>query len=296
MKYLVTDIGGTFTKYAVMDEECRFYEKGKIPTAKESVEEFLDMLTELFDNYREVAEGLAISAPGMIDSERGFMYNAGAILCVENLDIVRILEERLKVPVTIENDAKSAALAEMWRGSLQGCQDAAVVIPGTGIGGAVFCNGKLLRGRHLFAGEFSYLLSDGDDAMNPEKVLAYTASTTALIELTARKKGIPREELDGEKVFRMANQGDPETLEVLRIFCRRLAAHIINCQFMTDPEKIAIGGGISAQPLLIRMIREELEKICGMMPHEISVPEVTVCRYFNDSNLIGALYVHLNAE
>ena len=43
-------------------------------------------------------------------------------------------------------------------------------------------------------------------------------------------------------------------------------------------------------------IREELEKICGMMPHEISVPEVTVCRYFNDSNLIGALYVHLNAE
>ena len=65
---------------------------------------------------------------------------------------------------------------------------------------------------------------------------------------------------------------------------------------MTDPEKIAIGGGISAQPLLIRMIREELEKICGMMPHEISVPEVTVCRYFNDSNLIGALYVHLNAE
>lgn len=134
----------------------------------------------------------------------------------------------------------------------------------------MFCNGKLLRGRHLFAGEFSYLLSDGDDAMNPEKVLAYTASTAALIGLTARKKGIPREELDGEKVFRMVNQG--------------------------DPEKIAIGGGISAQPLLIRMIREELEKICGMMPHEISVPEVTVCRYFNDSNLIGALYVHLNAE
>ena len=75
MKYLVTDIGGTCTKYAGMDEECGFYEKGKIPTAKESVEEFLDMLTDL-------------------------------------------LEERLKVPVTIENDAKSAALAEMWRGSL----------------------------------------------------------------------------------------------------------------------------------------------------------------------------------
>ena len=51
MKYLVTDIGGTFTKYAVMDEECQIYEKGKVPTEKGSTEEFLDMLVELFGKY-----------------------------------------------------------------------------------------------------------------------------------------------------------------------------------------------------------------------------------------------------
>lgn len=296
MKYLVTDIGGTFTKYAVMDEECRIYEKGKVPTEKGSTEEFLDMLVELFGKYGEGTEGMAVSAPGIIDSERGFMHNAGSIWCVEDLDITGLLTERLGVPVTVENDAKCAALAEMWRGILQGCRNAAVMIIGTGLGGAVFCDGKLVKGSHLFAGEFSYILSNVEDALNPENILGANGGAPALITLVAEKKGMPKEELDGVKVFEMANAGDAETLEALHMYCRRLAVHILNCQFMVDPEKIAVGGGISVQPLLLTTIREEMEKIYKVFPHEIPAPEVTTCKYFNDSNLIGALYVYLNAH
>lgn len=296
MKYLVTDIGGTFTKYAVMDEECQIYEKGKVPTEKGSTEEFLDMLVELFGKYGGEAEGMAISAPGIIDSERGFMHNAGSIWCVEELDIAKVLTERIGVPVTVENDAKCAALAEMWRGSLQGCRNAAVMIIGTGLGGAVFCDGKLVKGSHLFAGEFSYILSNAEDALNPEKILGFNGGAPALITLVAEKKGMTKEELDGVKVFEMANAGDAETLEALHMYCRRLAVHILNCQFMVDPEKIAVGGGISVQPLLLTTIREEMEKIYKVFPHEIPSPEVTTCKYFNDSNLIGALYVYLNAH
>lgn len=296
MKYLVTDIGGTFTKYAVMDEECQIYEKGKVSTEKGSTEEFLDMLVELFGKYGGEAEGMAISAPGIIDSERGFMHNAGSIWCVEELDIAKVLTERIGVPVTVENDAKCAALAEMWRGSLQGCRNAAVMIIGTGLGGAVFCDGKLVKGSHLFAGEFSYILSNAEDALNPEKILGANGGAPALITLVAEKKGMTKEELDGVKVFEMANGGDPETLEALHMYCRRLAVHILNCQFMVDPEKIAVGGGISVQPLLLTTIREEMEKIYKVFPHEIPAPEVTTCKYFNDSNLIGALYVYLNAH
>lgn len=235
MKYLVTDIGGTFTKYAVMDEECQIYEKGKVPTEKGSTEEFLDMLVELFGKYGGEAEGMAISAPGIIDSERGFMHNAGSIWCVEELDIAKVLTERIGVPVTVENDAKCAALAEMWRGSLQGCRNAAVMIIGTGLGGAVFCDGKLVKGSHLFAGEFSYILSNAEDALNPEKILGANGRAPALITLVAEKKGMTKEELDGVKVFEMANAGDAETLEALHMYCRRLAVHILNCQFMVDP-------------------------------------------------------------
>lgn len=65
MKYLVIDIGGTFTKYAVMDENAAFYEKGKIPTAKESEEGFLHMIEELYERYRDDAEGIAIVRPAL---------------------------------------------------------------------------------------------------------------------------------------------------------------------------------------------------------------------------------------
>ena len=64
MKYLVIDIGGTFTKYAVMDENAAFYEKGKIPTAKESEEGFLHMIEELYERYRDDAEGIPGGSKG----------------------------------------------------------------------------------------------------------------------------------------------------------------------------------------------------------------------------------------
>ena len=213
---------------------------------------------------------------------------------MHDLDIVPVLESRLNISVTVENDARCAAVAEMDRGSLKGCADAAVIIIGTALGGTIFCGGRMLRGKDLFAGEFSYMLSDADDARNPKKLLAETAGAPALIRLAAEETGIPVEELDGEKVFDMAQNGDERVLKALRRYTRRIAAHIMNCQFMVNPEKIAVGGGISVQPLLIQYIREELAEICKCYPHAIPVPEVTVCQYYNDSNLIGALCVYLN--
>ena len=91
----------------------------------------------------------------------------------------------------------------------------------------------------------------------------------------------------------MANEGNEAALEALRLFARRVAAQAINCQFMFDPEKIAIGGGISAQPLLLQYVKEELPKIVDIYPQKMPLPDVTVCKFFNDSNLIGALSVLL---
>lgn len=296
MKYLVIDIGGTYTKFAVMDEECNFYEKNKVPTVKDSLEEFIEMLVQIYEKYGAETKGIAISAPGVIDSERGFMYNAGTIFCVSNINIVEILESRCHVPVTVENDAKSAALAEVWKGALADCQNAIAVICGTAVGGAVICDRKVLRGKNFMAGEFSYILTETDDCMNPDKIMAERNGVPGLIRLVAERKKIPAAELDGERIFSMANCGDEETLECLRKFCNHLAVQITNCQFIFDPERFAIGGGISVQPLFLQMIKEELEKINTVYPHNVPIPEVTTCKYFNDSNLIGALYVHLQAK
>lgn len=296
MNYLTIDVGGTFTKYALMDQDCNFLKKGKVPTAKEDLPGFIDMLVELYEKFQDRAEGIAICAPGMIDSDTGFMYNGGSIFCVENINIVEILKNRCHVPVTVENDAKCAALAEVWRGSLKDCKNAIALIIGTAVGGAVIVDRKVLRGKNFMAGEFSYTFTDESRWQERSQLLAESGGVPGLIKLVAAKTGEKEEDLNGEIIFSRANQGDATALEAIREYCMHLAIQINNYQFILDPEKIAIGGGISVQPIFTELIKEELRKLGDVFPYTMPLPEVVTCQFFNDSNLIGALYVHLKAK
>lgn len=291
-EYLVIDVGGTYTKYAVLDEKDEFLELNKIPTVKDTQENFINMLTQLYKRYAEHVCGIALSAPGMIDSENGLMYNGGSLFCISNLNIVEELSRRCKVPVTVENDARCAAYAEVRKGSLKDCKNAIVVLCGTAIGGAVICDGKIIRGENFFAGEFSHILTDSSDPLNHRSILAENCGVPSLLKEVAACKGMAAEDLSGETVFQMAEQGDWETETCIRRYARRLAVQLTNYQFIFDPERIAVGGGISRQPLLFRLLQEELEKLNGIYPHAVPCPQICACQFFNESNLIGALYVY----
>lgn len=292
-KYLAVDIGGTYIKYALIDKEGKIHEKGKWETTLEPQDYFINSLVELYRSVGENAAGIAVSSAGMIDSPNGFMYNAGSINCVQNLEFVAEMEALCGVPVSIENDAKCAALAEMWKGSLKDCSNAVVIVIGTAVGGAVIINRQVLAGTHFMGGEFSYILTDGEPADDSEQILALTGGMPAMIKLASRQSGIAEAQLNGEKIFEMAMGGNQTMKTVIRTYARRLAVQIMNLQFIVDPERFAIGGGVSTQTLLLKYIREELEKLATLYPYSVPIPEVTNCKYFNDSNLIGALYVLL---
>lgn len=294
--YLVIDIGGTFTKYAVMDEEAEVISRGKVSTAKKTQADFVDMLEKLYRDYGTGTKGIAVSSAGMIDSRSGFMYNAGSILCVHNLNLSEELGRRTGVPVTVENDARSAALAELWKGSLAGCKNAVAMVIGTAVGGAIIVDGHILHGKHQMAGEFSYTLTDASDPGNAQKTLAMSSGVPALIQSVSKATGAAEEKLSGELIFEKAEQGDAIYLDCIREFARTLAVEILNIHFAFDPDRIVIGGGVSAQPMLIRMIREEMAELAKVFPHKVPLPEVEACRFFNDSNLIGALYVMLQTH
>lgn len=294
-KYLVIDIGGTFTKFALMDSESRILEKRKTPTVLTGLPDFLDMLTGIYEMYDGQVCGIAVSSAGVIDSDTGFMYNGGSLFFIKNINLKEILEKRCHVPVSVENDARCAALAEVWKGSLSDCRNAAAMIIGTAVGGAVIVDRRVLKGKNCMAGEFSYMLTDSDDPLNASKTLARQGGMPALIHMASARLGVPEAELTGEEIFSRADCGDGDALECIRKFAKNLAVQITNCQFVFDPEKIAIGGGVSAQPLLISLIREELKEINAVYPHTAPVPEITACRFHNDANLIGALYTHLQA-
>ena len=294
MNYLAIDIGGTFIKYAVITESAEIISKGKKPTDTENLDVFLDTLEEIYrENEESNPAGVAISMAGVLDVDSGYAYNGGGVRCIQNLEIVNILEERLKVPVTIENDAKAAALAEVWKGNLSDVRDGIVIVIGTAIGGAVIIDRKVLRGKNLMAGEFSYISIGEPGKPAWTDIWGNTGGARGLIQMTAAKKGLDPESLDGVAVFEMVNGGDAEARAALREYTDLLAQQIMNLQVVINPERFVIGGGISCQPVLFEELSKSVQVISDTFFGNVPVPDIMPCRFFNDSNLIGALYAHL---
>lgn len=294
MELLVIDVGGTAIKYALMNDSAEFIEKGTVATPKDTIEHFVEVIGTIYDKYKGQIEGIAMSMPGRIDSDRGYLYTGGALRYNDDKDIVSILKNRCPVNITVENDGKCAALAEVWKGNLMDCDDAVVVILGTGVGGGVIKDKKLHKGKHFIAGEFSFVITDNNLQEGSFSNWWGTQSSAATLCMqVAKAKKMKPEDVDGYKVFEYANSGDEEVLNILDDYCYKLAIQLYNLQYIYDPEKIAIGGGISKQEILFEYIQKNIDKLAKTLPFVMVKPKVVRCKFNNDSNLIGALYVYI---
>ena len=296
MPILVCDVGGTFTKYALMTEEAEILQKGKVRSAIASKKAFVQSLEGILEPYKEDVEGLALSLPGIMDSERGFMFSGGSLAFVDNWAIAEELQARFGISVSIENDGNSAALAEHWKGVIQSVSNAAVVVLGTGVGGGVIINDKLLRGKNFLAGEFSLMASHWEEDFQLEDVLGLKVSVPKMVLEASQELGLTEDEATGEYLFSLAQAGNTIALAHLRRFSNQVARLIFTLYFSFNPEVFAIGGGISQQPLLLELINEQVEKLFQQLPGRLPRPNIQACDFYNEANLIGALYHYLSLK
>lgn len=288
MQILVIDIGGTFIKYACMKEDMSILSRGKIKTPQNSREELIETIGCLYDEMPEV-DGISISMPGIIDSQNGYCAMGGALRYNDDFYLRDCLFQRCPVKIYMENDAKCAAVAEAAAGSLCDVEDGFVLIFGTMIGGGLIKNHQLQRGKHFSAGEVSYINTKRDGMPCAENVWGNRSGTPALCKMYAEKKGLPPEEIDGIMVFDAVNAKDADALECLQKFTLEIAIQLFNIQTVLDLERFAIGGGISAQPIFIEYIRNNLKTLYAECPYHVPQAEVVSCKFQNDANLIGAL-------
>ena len=304
-QYLLIDIGGTFIKYSLADEQARKISGGKVPTPLTNMDDLLAVIKGFAAPLQGQFVGCAISMPGRIDTKHGIAHTGGVLSSfMWEQPFAAQMGELLGVPVTIANDGKCAAAAEGWTGALAGVENGLVLVLGTGIGGGILLNGKVLMGAHAAAGEVSGLVTDvariEPDDFNLTRVEKFAeaplwaglASATGLILEYARQKHLPEGSPmpNGEEIFAAYNAGEPEAQQALKLFARRVAIGILSLQNVLDVEKVAIGGGISAAEALLPAIQAELDWLferCTVMP--TVKPELVRCRYGNDANLIGAL-------
>lgn len=323
MSYLVIDFGGTLAKYSVMTAEAQVLCGGEKLAPSDSKENFVAFICDL---YKEVSDsheikGIAISIPGMIDSDTGFLHTAGSYVPLYGMDLKGELADKLPVPVSVENDGKCGALAEAWKGNLEECNDGIVLILGTGVAGGIIKDRRVHRGKHFSAGEFSYMLMDCEDNFRGT-VLGKCGVSTLLFD-ACLKKGIDTSKctnyqlysmflkeqpvltewndkpeyangMDGYQFFELLEQKDPDIVELYNNYTRNIARLILNLQLSFDPDKVLIGGGVSRQPRLIEDIRAQFQDLQKVYLGMLNVPAVIeTCKFGNEANQYGALYHHL---
>lgn len=293
-KILTIDVGGTFIKYALVTgiRSFKIGGKNKIPTPKKDHETFIETLTEIF-NACDEAEGIAVAMPGLIDTERGVCISSGALNFSNGHCIAEELQMKCGVPVTVENDANCAALAEIRSGSLTGVKDAIVLVFGTAVGGALIRNKELYRGAHFCAGEVSYMLKSIDADFREENLYGLNLGALAFQKNCAKVLDMSEEDVTGEMIFQLIEENDDDILDALYKFAHGVAVMIFNLQMIYDPERFALGGGISEQQSFIDAVQDQLDELCAKAPDFLPRPEVVACKYHNDANLLGALYRYL---
>lgn len=294
-KYIGIDIGGTYIKYGLLDETGNILHKDKLRTSLVG-EEIIQSIKEIVENYQKehVVQAVGVSAPGVVEAS-GFMTTGGAIFDFYGIDLKKILEKKLKLPVTIENDANSAALAEKWLGAGQAYQNFFTVVVGTGVGGSIIINNDIYRGAHATAGEFGFMVNqpikNNDTRMASVSLNSSVQSGLVQAYLDAHKH-VNTHQIDGETIFLLAASGDELALQIIDTFYQNLALAIYNISVSFDPEVILLGGGISSNSAFIEELNHRIRMIQDghRDMKNMTLSRVLPCKFLNDAGIVGATY------
>lgn len=296
--FMVFDIGGSSAKWSIINEEGMIIKSDKIKIPH-TADEFFNNLSTVTNNLKSEYDlkGIAISAPGAVDSDTGMIGGVSAIPYIHGPNFKEILKNSTGLNVEIENDANCAALGECWLGAGKDNKDLAFIVCGTGIGGAIVKDKKVHTGIHKHGGEFGYIVIKSQ----LEGELKFTSwskcgSTIALANKVARAKGLEEGSIDGVGVFELCKQGDEIAIKEVNEYYYIMAIGIYNIQYIYDPEVIVLGGAISEREDYIDEINKRLDVMLNSELEGTVRPIIKKCEYGNDANKLGALYNYLQRE
>lgn len=288
-RYAGIDIGGTRIKMGIIDETGNVIVQENEATQSER-EQLMMQIKSFIERHKEYEiQGVGISMPGIARSD-GYMQTSGAIKCFLKRNMKIDLQEFLHLPVEIENDSNSAGIAEKWIGAAQNLDNFVCFTLGTAVGGAIFIDGKLVRGLGGMAGEFGIALCGKETGNYDEQSFSYCAGVVAGLCRNYSYR-VRERVLDAMEIFHRAHQGDNDAKECIKQFYHDTAVLLVNTAMIVAPEMMLIGGGISANEEAMNGIRQEYENIIQEY-HVLTLldmPGMVTCQLKNEAGMIGAV-------
>ena len=289
-QYIVgVDLGGTNIVVGAMSADGKqHFAMRSIPTSAESGAEgvadrivgliegvVLDTLAETNSSRRDVI-GVGVGAPGPLDREKGLVVVAPN-LGWKNFPLRDRISERLRLPVTLDNDANCATVGEWWQGAARGGTNVVGMTIGTGIGGGVIIEGKLFHGASDVAGEIGHTTIDLNgrhckcgnygclEAYASGPAIATRAREVLVREETASLLpslvGGKLDSITAETVYKAAQQGDAVASEIVRDTARYLGAGIANLLNILNADVVVVAGGVTqAGDALFVPLRAEVRR------------------------------------
>ena len=298
------DLGGTTVKLGLFDKEGNVLEKWEIVTRKENNGENIlpDIAKSIQDKAAEKGIskdeilGVGIGVPGPVDS-KGVIYKA-ANLGWDVFNVSEKLGELTGLPVKTGNDANVAALGEMWKGGGKGFNSIVAVTLGTGVGGGVIIEGKLVAGSTGAGGEIGHIHVEDNETITcgcgKKGCLEQYASATGIARLANERlaqddmPSILRnaEKVDAKAVFDAVKEGDRLAIEVAEIFGMYLGKGLAAVGAVVNPEAFVIGGGVSkAGEVLFDYIEKNYVKYAF---HGTRNAKFCLATLGNDAGIYGA--------
>lgn len=302
------DIGGTTVKMGLFDEKGDMLEKWEIVTRKENNGENIlpDIVKSIKEKNTEKSIetddilGIGMGVPGPITED-------GRVLKCANLGwgIFSVADEMSKLTgvekVKVGNDANVAALGEQWRGGGRGFDNIVMVTLGTGVGGGIIMDGKILTGENGAAGEIGHI------TVNPKETLTCGCGCKGCLEQYSSATGVIRmakerleasdkpselrkfaaDEIGGKEVFDAYKAGDELAAEAVNEFAIYLGMGLGNVASVVDTQAFVIGGGLSKNgPVVIDIVKEQYKK---NVMFALKNTEFRLAELGNDAGMYGVV-------
>lgn len=298
--YVGVDVGGTTIKLGLFSDIGELLEKWEIPTRTE--ENGTHVLPDIVDSIEEKRasrggniKGIGMGIPGPVTAD-------GVVLKCANLgwgvfSVKNTLADLTGVGnVKVGNDANVAALGEMWKGGGRGYDSIVMVTLGTGVGGGIIQNGKILTGSRGAGGEIGHIKVEMNETepcgCGNYGCLEQYASATGIVRMA--KNGLradsclaEADEITAKAVFDGAKASDAYCMEIVERFGRYLGVALSNVAHVMDPEAFVIGGGVSAAGEMILDVVKKYYEENAM--YAIRDKEFRLAELGNDAGIYGAV-------
>lgn len=294
------DVGGSHIGLGLVNKDGKLilkaekdYDKIQENMSNIVLETIIELINKIIDNNdvkKEEIESIGIAFPGTV-SETTVIKAEN--LGIDDFEVVKKLKKHFDVPIHLENDAKCAAIAEKEFGSLKNYEDAIFLIIGTGVGGAVYLNGKLLRPKRYSGFEVGHTVINKDGikcSCGRRGCFEVYSSMRRLKEKISNEFNLNT--IDGIKIreFIEENKDNKKLNEILDEYTQNLEIGIANLINIFEPQAISIGGSFGHYDMLLKRLQDKINEKTELYNKE-QIPKIVIAELKNDAGMIGAAMI-----